>query len=291
MLKKYWPFIILILMILGLMGLWHIFQSYRAQQATRVAKLQEKAAETQVTIIEGWTTKDIAKKFEEAGMFSSDKFLTAVKNFDYANYPLIIKPSGTDLEGYLFPDTYRFAKDSTPTQVIEKLLDNFTKRMSSIDVTINQPIFTIAGYETLKPAGGDNKSGMSLYDILTLASIIELESGSSSNMSLAQERALIAGVFYNRLMIGQALESDATVNYVTGKHDPGATAQDTQVNSPYNTYRYAGLPPGPIGNPSLGSIEAALRPTQSDYYYFLHKQPSGEAVFSKTFADHIKQKQ
>lgn len=277
-------------MIIGLLGLWVVFQDYRADQARKVAKLQEKAAETQVTIIEGWTVEDISKKLEEAGMFSSNKFLDAVEDFDYTNYPLIVKPKGTGLEGYLFPDTYRFAKDSTPNQVIEKMLDNFTKRMSTIGVTINQTKFTIPGYENLQPTGGDNQAGMSLYDILTLASIIEVESGNSSNMSLAEERALVAGVFYNRLLIGQALESDATVNYVTGKNDPGVSIKDTKVNSPYNTYKYAGLTPGPIGNPSLGSIEAALRPTKSDFYYFLHKQPSGEAVFSKTFAEHIRQK-
>ncbi len=291
MLRKYFPFIVLILMILALLGLWGLFQAYRTEQARRVAKLQEKAAETQVTIIEGWTTIDIAEKLEDSGMFPKQKFLDAVKNFNYTNYPIVDKPSKTTLEGYLFPDTYRFEKDATPDQVIEKLLENFTKRMSSIGVTLNDTEFTIAGYENLKPIGGDGKSGMSLYDILTLASIIELESGDSSNMSLADERSLISGVFYNRLSIGQALESDATVNYITGKNDPGVSGADTQINSPYNTYRYAGLPPGPISNPSLGSIQAALHPKKSDYYYFLHKQPSGEVVFSKTFAEHVKNKQ
>lgn len=278
-------------MILSLLGLWRLFEGYRAQQAARVAKLQEKAAETQVTIVEGWNTTQVAKKFEEAGMFSAQKFLSAVKDFDYGNYPLIIKPKGTNLEGYLFPDTYRFAKDSTPTQVIEKLLDNFTKRMTSINVTIKDEEFTIPGYENLQPVGGDNKSGMSLYDVLTLASIIELESGTSSNMTLAEQRGLIAGVFYNRLGIGQALESDATVNFITKKGDPSPTIKDTQINSPYNTYANPGLPPGPIGSPSLGSIEAALRPTKSDYFYFQHMQPSGQAIFSKTFAEHVKNKQ
>ncbi len=291
MLKKYWPFLILIFLVLIVFGFWSLIKDYRAEQARKVSKMQEKVAEVQVTIIEGWNTNDVAKKLEEAGMFSSDQFLKAVKDFDSSAYVLVDKPNGMGLEGYLFPDTYRFAKDSTPQEVIDKMVENFQRRMNSIGLVEDKSSYTIPGYESLKPEGGDNKNGMSLYDVLILASIIEAESGDSSNMSLAEERALVAGVFYNRLTIGQALESDATVNYVTGKNDPGVSGADTQINSLYNTYRYAGLPPGPIGNPSLGSIQAALRPTKSDYYYFLHKQPSGEAVFSKTFAEHVKQKQ
>ena len=119
---------------------------------------------------------------------------------------------------------------------------------------------------------------------------MEKESGGkgspSQNISLDQERKMIASVFYNRLMIGKALESDATVNYATGKSSPGASSEDLQVNSPYNTYKYPGLPPGPICNPSLGSIQAVLAPIKTDYYYFLHHQPSGEVDFSKTFEEH-----
>lgn len=278
-------------MVLIFLGVFKLLKDYRTEQARRVAELQQQAAETRVTVIEGLNTHEIAEELEEAGMFSSEEFLNAVKNFDPTNYPVIKKPHDTGLEGYLFPDTYRFAQNATPQQVIEKFLDNFSKRLSSIGVTVSDNKFIIPGYEALRPVGGDNQSGMSLYDVLTLASVIELESGGGSNMSLEEERGLIAGVFYNRMMIGQALESDATVNYITGKNDPGVSGRDTQINSPYNTYRYAGLPPGPIGNPSLGSIQAALNPTKSDFYYFLHKQPSGQVVFSKTFEEHVRNKQ
>jgi UPF0755 protein len=292
MIRKYWPFILLIILIIGCFGVYKVLRDYQADQRARVAKLQEKAAEIQVTLIEGLTQDEVAAKLAEKDLFSAQEFLSKSKKFDYSGYPLLInKPLNTSLEGYLFPDTYRFNKGATPEDVLTKMLDNFSKRLASIGVTSKQDFFTIPGFEDLTVMGGDGKSGMSLYDILTLASIVEKESGDSSNMSLAEERALIAGVFYNRMSIGQALESDATVNYVTGKNDPGATLKDTEVNSPYNTYRYAGLPPGPIGNPSLGSIQAVLRPTKSDYFYFLHKQPSGEVEFSKTFAEHIKKKQ
>ncbi|QQS22547.1 endolytic transglycosylase MltG [bacterium] len=291
MIRKFWPFLLLIFMILIFLGMFKMLKDYRSDQAQRVAEMQKKAEEVKVTIIEGLNTEEIAEKLEDAGMFNKDQFMEAVENFDTTNFPIIQKPGKTLLEGYLFPDTYRFAKDATPASVIDTMLKNFVRRMSSIGVTVSDDKFIIPGYENLKPIGGDGQSGLSLYDVLVLASIIELESGDSSNMSLAEERGLVAGVFYNRMLIGQALESDATVNYVTGKSDPGVSIRDTQVNSPYNTYRYAGLPPGPIGNPSLGSIQAALNPTKSDYYYFLHKQPSGEAVFSKTFEEHVRNKQ
>lgn len=292
MFRRSWPFAILIILLLLLGGIFKLFSDYRDTQKQRLVKLQEKSAEVQVTILEGWTSEEIADKLEESELFSKTEFLTAVQKYDYSRYPLLAdKPPKTSLEGYLFPDTYRFNKDSSPDEVITKFLDNFTKRMNSIGVSGRQTVYTIPGYEDLVPVGGDNQAGMSLYDLLILASVVEKESAESSNYSLAEERGLIAGVFYNRLSIGQALESDATVNYITGKNDPGVSLKDTEINSAYNTYKYAGLPPGPIGNPSLGSIQAVLRPTKSNYLYFLHKQPSGEVQFSKTFAEHIQKKQ
>lgn len=291
MVRRYWPLLVLLIVIAGSLFIYKQVQDYRAEQRRRIAALQEKAEEVKVTIIEGWTLEQIAAKFEDAEMFSAKDFLKAAEGYDYSQFPLIVKPNKTSLEGYLFPDTYRFAKGAQPSDVITKMLDNFSKRVQSLDVNSADNDFAITGYENLDLAGGDNKTGVSLYDIIVLASIIERESGGDGPMSLADERALIAGVFYNRLSIGQGLESDATVNYITGKNTPGVSTADTQINSPYNTYRYAGLPPGPIGAPSLGSIQAALRPTQSDYFYFLHKQPSGEVVFSKTFSEHTQAKQ
>jgi UPF0755 protein len=102
---------------------------------------------------------------------------------------------------------------------------------------------------------------------------------------MQKEREIVASVFYNRLEIGMALESDATVNYVTGKGDRSATIADTKIKSPYNTYQVKGLPPTPIANPGLGSLEAAINPATTDYIYFLNK-PDGEAVYAKTLAEH-----
>ncbi len=291
MLRKYWAFLALIIIVLGALFVYKQVSDYRDEQRRRVEALQKKAEEVKVTIIEGWTLTQIAAKFEEVELFSADDFLETTKNFNASAYRMVNKPSDASLEGYLFPDTYRFAKGSTPDDVINKMLENFSARVSSLGVDSAGQDFVIAGYEDLEVVGGDNQAGLSLYDVLTLASIIEKEGGGKGPMSLAEERALISGVFYNRLLIGQGLESDATVNYITGKNTPGVSLRDTEINSPYNTYRYAGLPPGPIGVPSLGSIQAALRPTKSDFYYFLHRQPSGEVVFSKTFSEHTQARQ
>lgn len=291
MLKKYWPYLVLIILILLGLFIYRQIDNYKKAQQERLAAMQKKAEEVQVTIIEGWTLNQIAQKFEQAELFSAKNFLQIAKDYDYSVRTLITKPSNTTLEGYLFPDTYRFAKGASPTDVITKMLENFSRRLTSIGITVQDESFTIPGYESLRVVGGDGSGKMTLYNLLTLASIIEREGGGKGPMSLAEERALIAGVFYNRLAIGQGLESDATVNYITGKNTPGVSLRDTEINSPYNTYRYAGLPPGPIGSPSLGSIQAALKPVKSDYYYFLHKQPSGEVVFNKTFEAHVRAKQ
>jgi UPF0755 protein len=260
--------------------LWRQYRQYQQRKQERVQRLQQQAEEVQVTTIEGWTVADIAKELEKKGLTSAKRFGEVQESFDLTDYPLIKqnKPAKADLEGFLFPDTYRFNKTSTPEMLVEKMLIDFTQRVEGIGVTAGKSKYTIAGYEQYP---------LSFYEVLTLASIIEKESGGSTgSLSLDEERAIVAGVFYNRLAIGKALESDATVNYITGKNTPGVSNADTEINSPYNTYKYPGLPPGPICSPSLSSIKAALNPRKTDYYYFFHKQPSGEVVFSKTFEEH-----
>ncbi len=268
----------LIVLLFGSVGALTLYRNYKAREAERIARMQQKAESIPVTFIEGWTNNQIAAELEKKGFFSKKEFLDALDNFDESQFPLLDRPDGKRLEGYLFPDTYEFFKNSTPNDVIKKMLANYSQRLASIGIT-----------------NSDQKhNGLSLYEIMTLASIIEKESGgkgsTTGSMTLQEERNLVASVFYNRLKIGQGLESDATVNYVTGKDTPAASAADLKVDSPYNTYKYAGLPPGPICNPSLGSIRAAIDPAKSDYYFFLHKQPSGAVVFSKTFDEHVRNK-
>ncbi len=288
MLKKIIALVILAGIGYGSYSLWASYKGYQLEKQARIERLQAQAEEVKVTTIEGWNIAKIGSELDKIGLMSPEDFKQALDDFDISSYSLISKPNNASLEGYLFPDTYRFTKTSTPEMVISKMLDNFTVRVESLGIRdVSSPIVT-PGFENLVVVGGDGEAGMSLYDVLVLASIVELESGgkASSEYTLAEERALIAGVFFNRLTIGQALQSDATVNYVTGKSTPGASLADLEVNSPYNTYKYPGLPPGPIANPSLGSIRAVLNPTKSDFFFFLHKQPSGEVMFSKTFEEH-----
>jgi UPF0755 protein len=284
MIKKAISIGFIVILAVSLFGTWQIYRYYKNNQAERVARMQAQAAEVKVTVIEGWSVVQIAQYFEDEGLFSKSDFLKAVEKYDTSKFPLSEnKNSKQSLEGFLFPDTYRFAKTSTPEEVITKMLSNFTNRVTGLPGVSLQTVADQAKF-----------NGLTFDEIITLASIIEKESGGKGSvdgaLSLQDERNLVAGVFYNRLNIGQALESDATVNYITGKDTPAVSGQDLTVNSPYNTYKFAGLPPGPICNPSLGSIKAALNPATTDYFYFLHKQPSGKVDFSKTFDEHRSKK-
>ena len=278
MIKKSISILFLLVFIAGSIGIWSAYKAYNNRKIERQARLVQQVEETKATVIEGWDVDQIAEYYEKQGLFSQKDFIKATQEFDSSSYPLITRPNSKSLEGYLFPDTYRFTKNSTPEEVITKMLDNFSARVATLG--IEDPT--------------EKHNGLSLYEIIILASIIEKESGgegaTTGELSLQEERNLVASVFYNRMAIGQGLESDATVNYVTGKSTPGVSLKDLEVDSPYNTYKYAGLPPGPICTPSLGSIKAALQPAKSDYFYFLHKQPSGQVDFSRTFQEHVSKK-
>jgi UPF0755 protein len=154
----------------------------------------------------------------------------------------------------------------TTLQIVEVFLVNFINKY-------NENIAPIIGVQ--EP--GHNLT--STYEGLILASIIEKEA------SAWDDRAEISGVFHNRLFIGMLLQSDATVNFATGKNDAGVSFQDQLIDSPYNTYRYAGLPPTPINNPRIQSLEAALSPNTTPYYFFYHT-PDGETFFNEDFESH-----
>ena len=224
--------------------------------------------EVTVTIPEGWSLDDIEGWFEQRGFFSRDEFDGAVVMGDsYREYPLLFSlADDTILDGYLFPDTYRIFPDSTPRSVVDRMLSNFHRRISS---EMMQAI---------------ESQGRSLHEVLTLASIVQKESGGNAEM------ADVAGVFWNRLRRGMRLESDATVNYVLGTSKLQPTFADTEVKHPYNTYERIGLPPGPIGNPGIEAIRAAIWPTEHDFLFFLHK-PSREIVLSRTFGEHLRAKE
>jgi UPF0755 protein len=170
------------------------------------------------------------------------------------------------LEGFLFPDTYSLPEDVSAEQVINLMLKNFEK-------VWNQEF-----------AGTASQKNMSVYKTVTIASMVEREARVNS------ERKTIAGVIYNRLNQNMPLQIDATVVYALGGHKDVVTYADLEVNSPYNTYKYAGLPPGPISCPGKASLNAALNPEKHSYYYYLAKG-DGSHYFSKTYDEHLQAKQ
>jgi UPF0755 protein len=223
--------------------------------------------ELTVTIPEGWSLDDIESAFEEMGLFERERFQQAVVMSDaYRDYPLLAPLlDDTILDGYLFPDTYRIFPATTPETIVRRMLDNFHRRVTP---------------DLLEEIARQDRT---LHDVLTLASIVQHESSSDAEMPA------VAGVFWNRLQIGMRLESDATVNYVLGTNKLQPTFADTEVDHAYNTYENLGLPPGPIGNPGLPAIAAAISPAEHEYLFFLHK-PTREIVLSRTFAEHLASK-
>jgi len=215
-----------------------------------------------VTIPEGFGLGQIKSRLAESGL-NIDGFdkLSAGQLKD--KYPILsAAPDYASLEGFLFPDTYQFKKDATLNEVIEKMLDNFDAK---IDAKMRADIAA---------------RKISVYQAITMASILEKEVRGQS------DRQIASGIFWQRLSDDYPLQSDATLSYIFGDKIDRHSIDETKVDSPYNTYKYAGLPPGPINNPGLDAIEAAIYPQKTDYYYFLTKPDTGEAVFAKTLKEH-----
>jgi len=175
-------------------------------------------------------------------------------------------PSGNDLEGFYFPDTYKIKNDATCEDLVIKMLNNFEQKVTT---EMRQEI---------------KKQGKSLYQIITMASVLEKEVRSTEDMKV------VSGIFWNRIENGQPLQSCATLAYILGENKPQYTIEDTKIDSPYNTYQNQGLPPSPVSNPGLQAIEAAVYPTKTNYNYFLSRPDTGETVFSATYDEHLENK-
>lgn len=215
------------------------------------------------TIPEGLTVKEIAARLERQNIASGQAFLHELQNgeFGYTFLPRdLVGPAR--FEGYLFPDTYQVFPDVSVHAVIEGMLRRFA--------TVSQE---------LNLAAEAAKQGLTAHQAVTLASLVEREAKRS------EERALIAGVLYNRLRKGMPLQVDATVQYALGEHRERILYEDLTVDSPYNTYRVTGLPPGPIAAPGRASLLAVIRPAETDYLYYVAK-PDGSHAFSRTLAEH-----
>ncbi len=225
-------------------------------------------------ILEGWRLEEIAAAVDGNGLFSftGADFLAVVRpgadvSAAFAQY--VDFPPGASLEGFLFPDTYQLPPDITPAGLRDTLIETFLERVDP----------------QLKAEAA--AQGLSLYDVVTLASIVQRESVH------AEENPQIAAVYRNRLSIGMKLDADPTVQYGIGYKDGSWWPQITQADytnavHEYNTYLRAGLPPGPIANPGLSAIHAVVFPAVSDYYYFRAAcDGSGFHNFARTFAEHL----
>ena len=227
-----------------------------------------------VTVPEGWRAEQIAEMLTEKMGMDSQGFLALVQGGDFDYEFLQGRPPGATLEGFLFPDTYYLPVQPTALDIIERMLSNFDQR------------FTV---EMRQMAVGRE---MTIYEVVTLASIVEREA------VVAEERPVIAGVFLNRLAADMTLDACPTVQYALGYQEdtgqwwktPLALEELDRVNSPYNTYLHQGLPPGPICNPGLASMLAVLEPVKTDYLYFLAKG-DGSHAFATTFEEHLQNQQ
>ena len=216
-----------------------------------------------VVIPEGYEIKQIAETLCEAGLADWNRFFDALNNDTY-DYRFLegIPERENKFEGYLFPATYEISEGMSEHDIINLMLQAFNNQFKD---------------EYYDRAAQMN---MTVDQIVTLASIIERETDSEA------ERAKVAGVFYNRINSGMKLQSCATVQYLLGERKPVLSIADTQIDSPYNTYIYSGFPPGPISNPGLACIEAALYPEATDAYYFVQGQ-DGQHIFSNTYEEHL----
>lgn len=239
-----------------------------------IAESLQDATPKEVTfsILPGWRLEEIAASLPTSGLeFSPSEFLTAARAWP-ADRPLFEDlPPGTTLEGFLLPGTYEVPRQSGVRMFLAILLDSFESSLSP----------------DLRAEFG--RQGLTLYEAVTLASIVQRES------VIPEEMPLIASVFLNRLVIDMPLEADSTVQYALGYNDRQKTwwtnpltSRDLQVDSPYNTYRHPGLPPSPIANPGLEALRAVAFPAQTAYYYFRAAcDGSGRHLFATTFAEHL----
>lgn len=239
---------------------------YRFDRPMRVREVVAKLARGDVYLLlitfpEGLTIKQMAEVFASRGFGQAGTFIAAARD----PRPIqTLDPDARDLEGYLFPDTYTLPRQTTAAQLVSRMVASFEKALSP---------------DLRQHAGA---RGLSIRELVTLASIVEKETGKP------EERPLVAAVYSNRLKIGMGLQCDPTVIYAlerAGRYTGNLTREDLKFDSSYNTYRYAGLPPGPIAAPGRASLEAAARPADVPYLYFVSRN-DGSHVFAATLEEH-----
>jgi UPF0755 protein len=239
---------------------------YRFTEPMTLAQVVDKIARGDVyvrsiTFREGLTVREMADVYQSAGFGTAAEFIAASKKGSLVQH---LDPAARDLEGYLFPDTYTMTRRATADELVERMTKRFEKALAP---------------EILQQASA---RGLNTRQLVTLASLVEKETGK------ADERPTVAGVYTNRLKIGMGLQCDPTVIYalmLAGRYDGNIRRDDLQIDSPYNTYRYSGLPPGPIAAPGEASLRAAANPADVPYIYFVSRG-DGSHVFSTTLDEH-----
>jgi UPF0755 protein len=249
--------------------LWHYLNrgkslkagEYRFASAASIADVHKRLVRGDiytrtVVIPEGYTMFDVAQAMEQAGLGSKEEFLKVARS----DTGLIndLAPGAPSLEGYLFPETYEFIRLQTPHDIVAVMVKHFRQVAAAIGLTSD------------------------VERTVTMASIVEKETGAP------EERAKVASVYYNRLARKMALGADPSVIYaeqLAGTYQGALHHDDLQTNSPYNTYRNAGMPPGPIANPGKSALEAALHPAQTDYLYFV-SDANGHHRFARSLEEH-----
>lgn len=222
-----------------------------------------------IVIPEGFTVEQIAERLDKNTPINGGEFKRLaldIRGLGALNYYFLKDNQAGSLEGYLFPKTYSFLEEKTAEEVLRIMLDQFDEEIGKFDF----------GYAKEK--------GMSIHEIITIASLIEKE------VSIPAEREVVAAVIYNRLKKGMSLQMCATVQYVLPERKQHLSNEDLKIDSPYNTYIYRGLPPGPICNPGSTSIRAALNPASVDYLYYVLTGSDGSHTFTNSYDEFIKAK-
>ena len=214
-----------------------------------------------ITIIEGWSNHQIAEYLEKEGWGSYEEIRDCMRNCEFDYDFLSWKPAENALEGFLYPDSYIITDQYIPKNILKRMLDNFDLKTKDLRIEAT-------------------KRKKNFYEILIMASMIEKE------VREYEDKQIVSGILWNRLEYGTPLGVDATVLYARDSWGTPITQEDLQIDSPYNTRKYAGLPPGPICNPSVESIKAALNPIETDYYFYITEPENGKVIYSRNLEEH-----
>jgi UPF0755 protein len=243
----------------------YILTSTNVKDLAKILFVGDVKNEINLRFIEGWTASDMADYLVKEKIISKrDDFLNETRDAKkWQEKFLFLKDAGAiNLEGFLFPDTYSVFKNATPSEIVDRTLENFNNKITPAlltEITANK---------------------RNLYDVLKMASIIEMEVLGEENRKIA------SGILWKRLDSGMALQVDSSLKYVIGKKDnPSLSFEELKIDSPYNTYKYRGLPPTPICNPGMSAIRSAVYPKNSDFWFYLTTK-DGETIFSKTLDEH-----